>query len=112
MHVKLQTIRFGRTGQRVTAGAGCGSDTNPGAGSNGTPGRVPLASQMSRDRTRSRSVTPNTLSDLPPSVTISPQELFFDDLDENIRNSTHHLQPPGYLIIAFYYNMEMFNNTN
>lgn len=32
-----------------------GSDTNPGAAA-GTPGRVPLASQMSRDRTRSRSV--------------------------------------------------------
>lgn len=90
----LQSIRFGRTGQRVAAGAGCGSDTNPGAGSI-TPGRVPLASQMSRDRTRSRSVSPNTLSELPPSVTISPQELFFDDLEENIRNSTHHLQPPG-----------------
>jgi hypothetical protein len=90
----FQSIRFGRTGQRVAAGAGCGSDTSPGAGST-TPGRVPLASQMSRDRTRSRSVSPNTLSELPPSVTISPQELFFDDLEENIRNSTHHLQPPG-----------------
>ncbi|XP_035706084.1 inactive rhomboid protein 1 isoform X2 [Folsomia candida] len=88
------SIRFGRTGQRVAAGAGCGSDTNPGAAA-GTPGRVPLASQMSRDRTRSRSVSPNTLSELPPSVNISPQELFFDDLEENIRNSTHHLQPPG-----------------
>lgn len=90
-----QSIRFGRTGQRVAAGAGCGSDTYPGASSI-TPGRVPLDSQISRDRTKSRAVTPTTLSELPPSVTISPQELFFDDVEENHRNSTHHLQPPGY----------------
>ena len=50
---------------------------------------------MSRNRTKSRSITPVTLSDLPPNVTISPQELFFDDLEENPRNSSHQLQPPG-----------------
>ena len=87
-------MRFGRAGQRVAAGAGCGSDTNPGSGST-SPGRVPLDSQMARDRSKSRSISPNTLAEIPPSVTISPQEMFFDDLDDNYRNSTQHLQPPG-----------------
>lgn len=93
--VFLQSLRFGRTGQRVAAGAGCGSDTNPGAGST-SPGRVPLDSQMSRDRTKSRSISPATLAEIPPNITISPQEMFFDDLEDNHRNSAHHLQPPGY----------------
>ncbi|ODN00733.1 Inactive rhomboid protein 1 [Orchesella cincta] len=88
------SLRFGRTGQRVAAGAGCGSDTNPGAGST-SPGRVPLDSQMARDRTKSRSISPATLAEIPPNITISPQELFFDDLEDNHRNSAHHLQPPG-----------------